>query len=100
MRRALRHRPLWLLSAALAAACCPAAVDVAPGQAVPRLPAVERAYHGGYVERFAGTKVQLEMVAIPGGTFLMGSPPGEPGRAADEGPQHPVTVRPFWMGKC
>jgi formylglycine-generating enzyme required for sulfatase activity len=40
------------------------------------------------------------MVAIPGGTYLMGSPAGEPGRGADEGPQHPVTVRPFWMGKC
>jgi formylglycine-generating enzyme required for sulfatase activity len=29
----------------------------------------------------------------------MGSPAGEAGRAPDEGPQHPVTIRPFWMGK-
>jgi formylglycine-generating enzyme required for sulfatase activity len=29
----------------------------------------------------------------------MGSPPSEKGRGADEGPQHPVTIRPFWMGK-
>jgi len=33
------------------------------------LPTVEKAYHRGYVERLAGTKVQFEMVAIPGGTF-------------------------------
>jgi formylglycine-generating enzyme required for sulfatase activity len=40
------------------------------------------------------------MVAIQGGTFLMGSPPNEPNRNDDEGPQHPVQVEPFWMGKC
>ena len=38
------------------------------------------------------------MVAIPGGTFLMGSPADEKGRNDDEGPQHPVTLKPFWMG--
>jgi formylglycine-generating enzyme required for sulfatase activity len=52
-----------------------------------------------YLETIPGSKVQFEMVAIPGGTFVMGSPAGEPGRAADEGPQHPVSIRPFWMGK-
>jgi formylglycine-generating enzyme required for sulfatase activity len=40
------------------------------------------------------------MVPIPGGTFWMGSPEGEKGRGDDEGPRHPVRVRPFWMGKC
>ena len=29
---------------------------------------------------------------------MMGSPPTEAGRNADEGPQHPVTLKPFWMG--
>ena len=38
------------------------------------------------------------MVAIPGGTFVMGSPEDEKGRNADEGPQHPVELKPFWMG--
>ena len=33
-----------------------------------------------------------EMVVIPAGTFLMGSPPGEKGREDDEGPQHCVTI--------
>jgi formylglycine-generating enzyme required for sulfatase activity len=40
------------------------------------------------------------MVPIRGGEFLMGSPPGEAGRKPDEGPQHPVKLSPFWMGRC
>jgi formylglycine-generating enzyme required for sulfatase activity len=40
------------------------------------------------------------MVPIPGGTFLMGSPKDEKDRGDDEGPQHPVELKPFWMGKC
>jgi formylglycine-generating enzyme required for sulfatase activity len=43
--------------------------------------------------------VALEMIAIPGGTFLMGSPESEPERDDDESPQHRVTVQPFFMGK-
>jgi formylglycine-generating enzyme required for sulfatase activity len=53
-----------------------------------------------YTETIPGTKVGFEMVPIPGGTFVMGSPENEEGRKADEGPQHPVTLRPFYMGKC
>ena len=41
----------------------------------------------------------LEMVAIPGGTFLMGSPESESGRSPSEGPQHEVTVPDFFMGR-
>ena len=41
----------------------------------------------------------IEMVAIPGGSFLMGSPEDEPKRRDNEGPQHTVTVQPFFMGK-
>lgn len=40
----------------------------------------------------------LEMVAIPGGAFLMGSPEDEPEHQDDEFPQHEVTVEPFFMG--
>jgi formylglycine-generating enzyme required for sulfatase activity len=41
-----------------------------------------------------------ELQVVPAGQFLMGSPPGEPDRDADEGPQHTVTiVRPFAAGK-
>jgi formylglycine-generating enzyme required for sulfatase activity len=39
----------------------------------------------------------LEMVYIPGGTFTMGSPEGEGYSSAK--PQHPVTIKPFLMGK-
>ncbi|WP_375510234.1 SUMF1/EgtB/PvdO family nonheme iron enzyme [uncultured Nostoc sp.] len=41
----------------------------------------------------------LEMVEIPGGQFLMGSPLTEKERNPNEGPQHPMTVKPFFMGK-
>jgi formylglycine-generating enzyme required for sulfatase activity len=41
-----------------------------------------------------------EMVLVPAGEFTMGSPPGEPGRSDDEGPQRRVTIaEPFWVGK-
>ena len=52
-----------------------------------------------YTHRFANTKVTFDMVPIPGGEFLMGSPANEKGRAEDEGPQHKVKVEPFWMGQ-
>jgi formylglycine-generating enzyme required for sulfatase activity len=41
-----------------------------------------------------GNGITLDTVAIPGGTFEMGSEEEE-----DEQPIHRVTVAPFWMGK-
>ena len=46
-----------------------------------------------------GEDAYLEMVAIPGGSFLMGSPESEPERYDREGPQHKVTIETFLMGK-
>ncbi|XZF62343.1 MAG: SUMF1/EgtB/PvdO family nonheme iron enzyme [Gloeotrichia echinulata DVL01] len=44
-----------------------------------------------------GNGVILEMVAIPGGSFMMGSPENE---GYDyERPQHQVTIQPFYIGK-
>jgi formylglycine-generating enzyme required for sulfatase activity len=41
-----------------------------------------------------------EMVVIPAGSFVMGSPDSEPGRYAAEGPQHRVTIpQAFALGK-
>jgi formylglycine-generating enzyme required for sulfatase activity len=40
-----------------------------------------------------------EMLAIPAGKFLMGSPAGEAGRFDSEGPQHAVTVKAFALGE-
>jgi formylglycine-generating enzyme required for sulfatase activity len=50
-----------------------------------------------YAEAVPGANVKIEMVPIPAGFFLMGSPQGEPGRAAEEGPQHEVALGAFWM---
>ena len=52
-----------------------------------------------FSESIPGTPAKFDMVAIPGGEFLMGSPAGETGRKADEGPQKKVKISPFWMGK-
>ncbi|NEQ75864.1 MAG: SUMF1/EgtB/PvdO family nonheme iron enzyme [Okeania sp. SIO2C9] len=48
-------------------------------------------------ENFNG--VSLEMVKIPGGRFLMGSPETEAERDNSESPQHYVDVPEFFMGK-
>ncbi|MFW6184790.1 MAG: formylglycine-generating enzyme family protein [Chloroflexota bacterium] len=50
-------------------------------------------------EDFSAAPMEPEMVAIPGGTFLMGSPADEEGRIRSEGPQHTVSIRAFEIGK-
>ena len=50
-----------------------------------------------YAESIPGSEVKIRMVAIPGGSFLMGSPESEPYRRRDEGPVHRVKLSPFWM---
>ncbi len=52
-----------------------------------------------YEDEIPGSGVKFEMVPIPSGEFVMGSPADEPGRKAIEGPQHTVKIAPFWMGK-
>lgn len=52
-----------------------------------------------YTQSIPGTAQSCDLVSIPGGDFLMGSPATEKGRLADEGPQHKVKIEPFWMGK-
>ena len=37
-------------------------------------PKIDKLQHKNYVETIPGTEVKFEMIAIPGGTFLMGSP--------------------------
>ncbi|XWK89332.1 MAG: formylglycine-generating enzyme family protein [Phormidium sp.] len=46
-----------------------------------------------------GQGVTLEMVAIPGGTFLMGTTNTEQGRLKNQNPPHLVTIESFFMGK-
>jgi pyruvate,orthophosphate dikinase len=50
-------------------------------------------------EQIPGTAVSFNMIAIEGGTFMMGSPEKEPFRKPDESPQHEVTVSPFFMAE-
>ena len=52
-----------------------------------------------FEETIPGTPVSLKMVAIPGGSFLLGSPDAEDFHAADEAPQRQVTVSSFFMGE-
>ncbi len=49
-----------------------------------------------FLQELSG-EISLEMVLIPGGSFIMGSPRNE--GDTDERPQHIVTLKPFFMGK-
>jgi formylglycine-generating enzyme required for sulfatase activity len=40
----------------------------------------------------------MQLRLIPAGSFVMGSPANEPDRNDDEGPQHAVTLGPFYLG--
>lgn len=52
-----------------------------------------------YFPEDLGNGVVLDMVYIPGGTFMMGSPKTERDRFKNESPQHQVTVPAFYAGK-
>ena len=59
------------------------------------LAAVQAAESKAFVHQPSG----CELVLIPGGHFMMGSPQDEEGRASNEGPVHKVTVQPFYLGR-
>ncbi|MCO5384357.1 MAG: formylglycine-generating enzyme family protein [Methanosarcina barkeri] len=49
---------------------------------------------------FISSSTGMELVLIPAGEFMMGSPSEEQGRYDDEGPVHEVTIKnSFYMGK-
>ena len=83
-----------------------APADVEPGvPSVPEVPAKVDLPAKNFTEAVRGSDataapVKFEMVYVPGGEFAMGSPDSEAGRLPDEGPQHKVKVRPYWIGKC
>ncbi len=52
-----------------------------------------------FEEKIPETTVSFNMMAIPGGTFKMGSPANEPYHQLDEGPVREVQVDSFWMAK-
>ena len=45
------------------------------------------------------TTEPLTLIEIPAGSFLMGSPPDEPERLDDEGPQHKVKLESFFISQ-
>lgn len=47
----------------------------------------------------AADGISLNMVPVPAGEFMMGSPVGELRRKEDEGPQRPVRVDAFWISE-
>ncbi|MFN7138121.1 MAG: SUMF1/EgtB/PvdO family nonheme iron enzyme [Limisphaerales bacterium] len=56
----------------------------------------------GEMKAYTGTitpNVTFEMLPIPSGEFVMGSPESEKDSKPDERPQHKVKIEPFWMGK-
>jgi len=53
-----------------------------------------------YTEQAVDPETAFDMVPIPGGRFMMGSPESEVNRREDEGPQVEMRIRPFWMGRC
>jgi formylglycine-generating enzyme required for sulfatase activity len=74
---------------ALASALCLAAIPLANEQASP-------APAGRLFRDCADCP---DMMRIPGGAFMMGAPDDEPGRYPEEGPAHPVRIRPFALGR-
>ncbi|WP_017305774.1 bifunctional serine/threonine-protein kinase/formylglycine-generating enzyme family protein [Spirulina subsalsa] len=57
----------------------------------------QKGQNQGYWENTKG--LNLEMVVIPAGEFMMGAPENEEGRYSDEGPQHRVMVPEFFMSR-
>jgi len=56
-------------------------------------------HYAHFLPEDLGNGIVLEMVYIPGGTFMMGSPATEERREESESPQHQVTVPAFYAGK-
>ena len=89
MRQKIRIRVGWLLAGALLTLVH---VTVAADTAS-QLPK-------SYVETITTSDsrtISFEMVFIPGGSFLMGSPPSEAGRQDHEGPPYPVKLDAFYL---
>lgn len=50
-----------------------------------------------YTQDLSGTDLKFDMIAIPAGEFMMGSPENEAGRHPDEGPLHSVKINAFGL---
>ena len=52
-----------------------------------------------FAETVKGTNASIEMIAVPGGEFTLGSSGKEPYHSKDEGPQKKVRISPFFMSE-
>ena len=52
-----------------------------------------------FVETVPGTTASINMIAVPGGSFAMGSSESEPFHKSNEAPQRQVEVSPFFMSE-
>jgi formylglycine-generating enzyme required for sulfatase activity len=103
----MRVPPPFLLLLLVSAPDLPAQDEVYPAMpagsppnlAVSDAEAADEAAMKAYTDSIQGTDVSFDLVPIPGGEFLLGSPATEDERKAEEGPQRRVRVSPFWMGK-
>ena len=55
--------------------------------------------HEDFTETIPETTISINMKAIPGGSFKIGSPEKEQFRDADEGPQKTVNLSPYFMAE-
>lgn len=53
---------------------------------------------GRYFTEKLEDRIDLDMVLIPGGKFLMGAPKSELESRENERPQHEVIIQPFFFG--
>ena len=52
-----------------------------------------------FTEKIPGSAVSFNMMAVPGGKFLMGSPDNEPRRRSNEGPVREVLIDSLFFGE-
>src|SRR5690606_5324842 len=52
-----------------------------------------------YDQEIPDTDVSFKMIAIPAGSYTIGSPAGSPGMENDERPQKQIVLSAFWMGE-
>ena len=52
-----------------------------------------------YVQQLGDNGVSFEMIPVPAGSVIVGSPEKEAGHQPDEGPTFTVELAPFWIGK-
>ena len=70
-----------------------------PPEQATRLVISRHQHQAQYFPEELGKGIELDMVLIPGGTFVMGAPEAEEGSDDSERPQRTVSVSPFLMGQ-